>query len=162
MSFRHYKDTVSLHQDADNDFLCRVPDEAEIFTAVRSVGASKAPGPDGITALFYHTYWDIVKHDVVASVQRFFESGYLLRSINHTNIVLIPKTDNPTLASHFRPISLCSVFYKFISKILASRLKIFPCKQVLSPIVSSKKIQSLPMSSCIPSDTREDTVVLWR
>ncbi|KAB1226396.1 hypothetical protein CJ030_MR1G004849 [Morella rubra] len=35
--------------DADNDFLCRVPDEAEIFTVVHSV---EAPGPDGITALF--------------------------------------------------------------------------------------------------------------
>lgn len=74
-----------------------------------------------------------MKHDVVASFQRFFESGYLLRSINHTNIELIPKTDNPTLAFHFRPISLCSVLYKFISKILASRLKIF-LPQIISPM----------------------------
>lgn len=95
--------------NADNEFLCRIPDEAEIFTAVHSIGASKAPGLDGITSLFYQSYWAIVKFDVIATVQRFFEFGYLLLSINHTNLVLIPKNDNPTLASHFRPISLCSV-----------------------------------------------------
>lgn len=110
-----------------------MPDEAEILHAVRSIGASKAPGPDGITALFYQTYWSIVKHDVVATVQHFFASGYLLRSLNHTNIVLIPKKDNPTLASRYRPISLCNVLYKFISKILATRLKAF-LPQLISPM----------------------------
>lgn len=70
---------------------------------------------------------------MIATVQRFFESGYLLLSINHTNLVLIPKKDNPTLASHFRPISLCSVIYKFIFKILATRLNAY-LPQIISPM----------------------------
>lgn len=56
-------------------------------------------------------------------VQKFFETGFLLKELNHTNIVLIPKQDNPSLITYFRPISLCNVAYKIISKIMTSRLK---------------------------------------
>lgn len=52
----------------DNDSLCSPPSEAEILAAVKSTGGSKAPEPDGITALFYQNFWDIVKHDVIFSV----------------------------------------------------------------------------------------------
>lgn len=117
----------------DNDFLCRVPDEAEILSVIQSIGASKAPGLDGISALFYHTYWSIMKFDVVTTFKCFFASSFLLKSLNHTNIMLIPKNDNPTLVSLFRPISLCNVLYKTISKILAIRLKSF-LLQIISPI----------------------------
>ncbi|GAU33843.1 hypothetical protein TSUD_393510 [Trifolium subterraneum] len=44
-------------------------------------------------------------------------------SVNETNICLIPKCDNPTSMKDLRPISLCNVLYKMISKVLANRLK---------------------------------------
>lgn len=44
------------------------------------------------------------------------------RSFTATTIVLLPKKDSPILWADFRPISLCNVTNKIISKILTSRL----------------------------------------
>lgn len=42
---------------------------------------------------------------------------------NHTQLSLLPKIQNPTQMGDMRPISLCSIQYKIISKILCDRLK---------------------------------------
>jgi hypothetical protein len=43
-----------------NNSLCAIPLEQEIFSVLNSMGSTKAPGPDGFTALFYNKYWHIV------------------------------------------------------------------------------------------------------
>ncbi|KAB1219839.1 hypothetical protein CJ030_MR3G009481 [Morella rubra] len=42
--------------DEENLFLCQIPSEREIWDAVRQIGSRKAPGPDGLTALFYKQF----------------------------------------------------------------------------------------------------------
>ena len=60
---------------------------------------------------------------IVSTVQDFFATGELDERMNQTNICLIPKTERPKCMTEFRPISLCNVSYKIISKVLSSRLK---------------------------------------
>ena len=78
----------------------------------------KAPGPDGMTAMFYQKFWDIVKEDLTRMVNQFLFDGTMAQGLNDTNICLIPKTEKPNEMSKFRPISLCNVSYKIISKVL--------------------------------------------
>lgn len=60
--------------------------------------------------------------DVVAAVADFFSGFHMPRSFTATSIVLLPKKINPNTWAHFRPISLCNVTNKIISKVLTSRL----------------------------------------
>ncbi|GAU47271.1 hypothetical protein TSUD_280940 [Trifolium subterraneum] len=53
--------------------------------------------------------------------------GHFPPNINDTNIALVAKVDRPESMKDLRPISLCNVVYKILSKVLANRLKrIFP------------------------------------
>ncbi|KAL4626285.1 hypothetical protein ACB092_05G085100 [Castanea dentata] len=49
--------------------------------------------------------------------------GNMPKNLNHTFISLVPKIKSPEKAKDFRPISLCNVLYKIISKTIANHLK---------------------------------------
>jgi hypothetical protein len=122
--------------DEDNLSLCSIPTELEVFQALASLGSSKAPGPDGFTALFYKKYGYLVKVEVLNCIWNFFKNNSLLRNLNHTFLALIPKSSGSHAANQFRPISLCNIVYKIISKILANRLKPLLAK-FISPLQSA-------------------------
>lgn len=44
----------------DYPILDSIPIVEEIFRTIKSLGSTKASGPDGLPALFYKQYWDIV------------------------------------------------------------------------------------------------------
>jgi len=60
-----FDSTVSKEE---NITLCSIPLEKEIYEALSSIGATKALGPDGFTALFYQKYWSIIKGVVLNCV----------------------------------------------------------------------------------------------
>jgi hypothetical protein len=113
-----------------------MPSEEEIVEALSSLGSTKAPGPDGFTTLFYKKYWSIIKSEVILSIKNFFIENSLPRDQNHTFIALIPKLSGFQSTHQYRPISLCNIFYKIISKILATRLK-FYLPKIISPLQSA-------------------------
>ncbi|GKV19300.1 hypothetical protein SLEP1_g29582 [Rubroshorea leprosula] len=81
-----------------NEDLCRAASEEEIRATVFQMGALKAPGVDGFPRCFYQQHWDLVGNDVCRAVQHFFTNGFMLREMNKTKIVLIPKVKNPKSA----------------------------------------------------------------
>lgn len=106
-----------------NEALTKLPSDDEIRKVVFDINPDKAPGPDGMTSLFFQKYWGITEEVMRKTVKDFFQHSILDPRLSQTNIYLIPKTDRPSEMSEFRPISLCNVSYTIISKVLSKRLK---------------------------------------
>lgn len=82
-----------------------------------------ALGPDGLNVAFYRAAWPWIGDEVTNLVRDFYQTGRLPTELNMTFIALIPKKNISQCPQDFRPISLCNVIYKIISKTLAQRIK---------------------------------------
>ena len=61
-SFDMVKNRVSTQ---DYDFLNKVFADTEVYDTIKALKSNSTPGPDGISALFYQHYWDIIGTDIV-------------------------------------------------------------------------------------------------
>jgi hypothetical protein len=108
--------------------------EKELKLVLNLFKREKSPGPDGWTVEFYLHFFDLIKDDLLNVVEDVRISGRLAGSLNSTFLALIPKINNPQNFGDFRPISLCNLVYKIISKVLAIRIK-----PVLSKTLSAEQ-----------------------
>lgn len=93
----------------------------EVENTIKAMGPTKAPGPDGMSTLFYQRYWHIIGFDICQLCLGVL-NGSGVATFNHL-ITVIPKVNSPSWVIEFRSISLCNVLCKIISKVLAKRLK---------------------------------------
>jgi hypothetical protein len=100
----------------------------------------KVLGPDGFLAcFFFQKNWATIGVEVRHFVIQILNNGRMNKDLNLTYIALIPKIANPSCVTEFRPISLCNVLYKLISKTLVNRLKL-----VLNEIISPNQSAFVP------------------
>ncbi|KAJ0267106.1 Reverse transcriptase domain-containing protein [Hirschfeldia incana] len=121
----------------------------EVERAVRKMGSFKAPGPDGFQPVFYQRCWETVGSSVVRFILLFFETGKLPEDTNNALVVLIPKVPKPERITQFRPISLCNVLFKIITKAMVGRLK-----GVMQKLIGPAQ------SSFIPGRLSADNIVI--
>ncbi|CAN6584292.1 unnamed protein product [Malus baccata var. baccata] len=128
----------------DNLMLTAPVSNIEIQVAAFQIPPTRAPGPDGFSGSFYQDHWEVVGNDVTKIIRAFWYSGKLLKKLNHTNLVLIPKVSCPKTLGQYRPIALCNVGYKILAKVITNRLKkVIPkvISENQSAFVAGKNIQ---------------------
>jgi len=133
----------------ENIELIKPVTEDEIYTAVFQMDPHKALDSDGIGASFFQDHWVVIKDLLSFAIKDFFQSGKLLKEVNHTLITLIPKVDNPKTTAQFRPISLCNTIYKILAKILVNRMR---------PILT--RIVHPTQSAFIPNRAIHDNILI--
>eukprot|EP00253_Pinus_taeda_P019711 PITA_19711 len=106
--------------EADHLFYPVSPEELE--STIKWFQKDRSPGPDGWTIEFYIAFYELISNDLLRVIEECREMGTLYNAINSTFIALIPKLDPPSSFDDYRPISLCNVLYKIISKIIANRI----------------------------------------
>ncbi|KAL0014227.1 hypothetical protein SO802_001296 [Lithocarpus litseifolius] len=110
--------TEEMNADLTREFT-----KADVDFALKQMAPLKAPGPDGMPPIFYQHYWHLIGNDVARAVLFCLQHGHFPPDLNHTYLTLIPKFNKPEQVTEFRPIALCNVLYKLVSKVLANRLK---------------------------------------
>ena len=103
----------------------------EVEVAIKQMKPISAPGPNGMPPLFYQSFWSLIDMDICSAVLDCLNNCKIPLDINSTNITLIPKVKSPEIITDFRPISLCNIVYKIVSKVLTNRFR-----DVLPSIIS--------------------------
>lgn len=106
-----------------NESLLRPIPLSKLEAVVFQMKRGKAPGPDGFPAKFFQEFWEVIKLDLLAVVQESLLNKQMLRSMNATFLTLIPKKVGDNALDNFRPIALCNVVYKIITKLIVEQLK---------------------------------------
>lgn len=98
----------------------------EVIEAIKELAPRKSPGVDGLGAAFYKTCSEQIAPILCEVYADILKRQLLPPSMRQSVIVLIPKkisSDNIRSADDYRPISLLTVDYKILAKILSKRLE---------------------------------------
>jgi hypothetical protein len=118
-----------------NDLLVDDFTPEDVKSALDAIGDLKTPGLVSMLAVFFKKYWDVVSEQLTKEVLHVLRGGQMPEGWNDTIISLTPKVDRPEKVTDLRPISLCNVIYKVVSKVLSNRLR-----KVLPDIITPNRV----------------------
>ena len=111
----------------------------KVKKALFDMAPYKVLGPDGYHALFYQRCWDHTGNNLTQLEINVLQGTTLPQGLNDTFLVLIPKIENSQMVSQLRPIGLCNVAYKVITKATMNRLK-----PILDKIIAPTQASFVP------------------
>lgn len=105
-----------MFDDELNDHLFQPVTEETLLETMKFFKRDKCPGPDRWTIEFFIHFFDLIKTDLLRMVEGFRISRSIHQKTSSTHIALIPKKGEAESFQDFRPISLCNISFKIISK----------------------------------------------
>ncbi|KAA3475348.1 reverse transcriptase [Gossypium australe] len=105
-----------LRTDVDQARLSRKVMTEEVRYALFYMAPLQALGIDGLNAQFFQLQWKLFGPSIVSWVMNVFGGGSINPFFNKTLLVLILKSSSPEEISQFRPINLCLIISKVLTK----------------------------------------------
>jgi hypothetical protein len=115
-----FSEEEKVTRDENDRLDCRFTEE-EIKEAVFGSYADGALGPDGLSFVFYQSFWDLVKMDLLEMFDDWFEGNLDNFRLNFAIITLIPKEDNARSMKKIRTVSLINCSFKIFTKATTNR-----------------------------------------
>lgn len=82
---------AAMITDEEQSWLQSLLKRRKLFLSINMCTMEKAPAPDGFSMIFFRTFWQVSKSDVMKTLTHFHSSQISERSFNGTLIALIPK-----------------------------------------------------------------------
>ena len=116
------------------DSLKKPFNETEVTEAICKLNVHSAPGPDGLTSMYYKMF----SHLIAPALTRIFNNAAngspLPPTFYQAVIKLLPKVKTPLTCGDYRPISLINTDQKIFSHVIANR-----CKGMLNVIIKKEQ-----------------------
>jgi hypothetical protein len=101
-----------------------------------------APGPNGISFMFYQHFWEEVKGDLTEMLEDFHKGNLDLYSLNFCLVTVIPKEKESRTMNKYRPISLLNCSYKIFTKVLTNRIGKVIMSRASTPKTAGPRLRS--------------------
>lgn len=112
----------------------------ELTKAVQALAKGKSPGPDGLTAEFFQSYWSFMCDNFTRMVNESLARGRFPNGVTRGKIALLFKEGDHSRLTNWRPITLLNITYKIFAKALQRRLQ-----PLLVEVIDSDQTAFLPL-----------------
>ncbi|CAI7908302.1 unnamed protein product [Closterium sp. NIES-54] len=113
--------------------------EEEVKVALREIPTGKAPGQDGLPKEPFAQKWELLGKELMKLIGGFEKDVFMPEAFMTAVTILLHKKGEREQLGNYRPITLLSVVYKLVAKVLASRIK-----KVLPREISNHQFSFLP------------------